>query len=633
MQLFVYAVTLLAFLFSALPAFAQAGAGPQGLYFPGPSGIGGGSEIFTNLRAGPGSISITGGSMNGSDQISGVNVNGVINVSSYGAVGDGVTDDITAINNAMAACGNYMIVTGISGRRYAVSHPIHVPTRCEARDFHFVQIAGTWTTLECAATTACGVIQQTTANQNSTILRNIVIDGMGTQANNDSCVLMSQLPTGLVIDGVTANNCDKDGILVDSSQHFSIRNNRINNSQTNAIGVDNDFSSSTDFTIVNNEVNGVASPSPSEDGIFVALTPIPTGAASVVRGSSRFLIANNTVRNAPDVGIEVGGVGNQGVQNTQFAVTGNTVVADTVTTNTGIFLRNAGNATVTGNTIVNTGRVGNDQTGAIAIGALEGYVSDVSIVGNTMTGMVSGSGIYFGEGSDLAGNAYTALRIVMADNTITFPFTYTSPGGGGGISVGLFGNADPPGYDITITGNVVNGYLSQGIGAVGRTYAQPLWGVTVTGNSVRAGATTRNPVGIYLAQCAQCTATGNNVMDNGGTTGTGIALGNDNNALVNGNNMVNNTTNYTNVGGNTFNYTTDVVSMGLAVGPPAGTGNTTMVIDGTGTMYPAASPFASLGTPINGAMRYCTDCTIANPCAAGGGGAIAKRLGGAWVCN
>jgi hypothetical protein len=35
----------------------------------------------------------------------------------------------------------------------------------------------------------------------------------------------------------------------------------------------------------------------------------------------------------------------------------------------------------------------------------------------------------------------------------------------------------------------------------------------------------------------------------------------------------------------------------------------------------------------NGMMLYCSDCTIANPCAGSGTGALAKRLNGAWVCN
>jgi hypothetical protein len=48
----------------------------------------------------------------------------------------------------------------------------------------------------------------------------------------------------------------------------------------------------------------------------------------------------------------------------------------------------------------------------------------------------------------------------------------------------------------------------------------------------------------------------------------------------------------------------------------------------------AATTFANLpGTPVNGMMTYCSDCTIANPCAASGTGAFARRLNGVWVCN
>lgn len=42
---------------------------------------------------------------------------------------------------------------------------------------------------------------------------------------------------------------------------------------------------------------------------------------------------------------------------------------------------------------------------------------------------------------------------------------------------------------------------------------------------------------------------------------------------------------------------------------------------------------ANLGAATNGCIIYCSDCTIASPCAAGGTGAIAKRLNGVWVCN
>lgn len=45
--------------------------------------------------------------------------------------------------------------------------------------------------------------------------------------------------------------------------------------------------------------------------------------------------------------------------------------------------------------------------------------------------------------------------------------------------------------------------------------------------------------------------------------------------------------------------------------------------------------FANIATVLSadGMVGYCSDCTIANPCAGGGNGAIAKRLNGQQVCN
>lgn len=47
----------------------------------------------------------------------------------------------------------------------------------------------------------------------------------------------------------------------------------------------------------------------------------------------------------------------------------------------------------------------------------------------------------------------------------------------------------------------------------------------------------------------------------------------------------------------------------------------------------STTAFAALGTPGNGTFLYCSDCTIASPCAGAGTGAFAKRLNGIWVCN
>jgi len=43
--------------------------------------------------------------------------------------------------------------------------------------------------------------------------------------------------------------------------------------------------------------------------------------------------------------------------------------------------------------------------------------------------------------------------------------------------------------------------------------------------------------------------------------------------------------------------------------------------------------FTTLPPAVNGQLRFCSDCAVANPCAGGGTGALAKGLNGAWVCN
>lgn len=53
----------------------------------------------------------------------------------------------------------------------------------------------------------------------------------------------------------------------------------------------------------------------------------------------------------------------------------------------------------------------------------------------------------------------------------------------------------------------------------------------------------------------------------------------------------------------------------------------------TGLPLIGSVAFASLGTPANGNMVFCTDCTKATPCAGSGNGALAKRLNGAWDCD
>jgi hypothetical protein len=70
---------------------------------------------------------------------------------------------------------------------------------------------------------------------------------------------------------------------------------------------------------------------------------------------------------------------------------------------------------------------------------------------------------------------------------------------------------------------------------------------------------------------------------------------------------------------------------------PTGAGGGPTMFNSTGLyapqMFLEPRPFSSLGTPTNGMIIYCSDCTITNPCAGGGTGAFAKGLHGVWVCN
>jgi hypothetical protein len=71
-------------------------------------------------------------------------------------------------------------------------------------------------------------------------------------------------------------------------------------------------------------------------------------------------------------------------------------------------------------------------------------------------------------------------------------------------------------------------------------------------------------------------------------------------------------------------------SAGGAVDPDS---RAMMTLSYDGTLRLGAWTFSRLGAAPNGAIRFCADCTLANPCGPGGTGAIAKRLSDAWNCN
>lgn len=131
---------------------AGGSGGGGGQTFPPASNLSMGNHSFTNLGALTGSLSgagfglsdfsllsdsstglaINGGiyglNTSGSDIIKGFNINGVYNAQSYGAVGDGSTDDTLAIRNAInAGCGSggaVYLPASPTGAGYKITYPL-----------------------------------------------------------------------------------------------------------------------------------------------------------------------------------------------------------------------------------------------------------------------------------------------------------------------------------------------------------------------------------------------------------------------------------------------------------------------------------------------------------------------------
>lgn len=89
--------------------------------------------------------------------------------------------------------------------------------------------------------------------------------------------------------------------------------------------------------------------------------------------------------------------------------------------------------------------------------------------------------------------------------------------------------------------------------------------------------------------------------------------------------------------GNTLSIGTEFGGTGAARGINIQTGGATrlQITGGQNALRYIGFTFANIGTHMvnNGDVGYCSDCTIANPCAGAGTGAIAKRLNGVNVCN
>jgi hypothetical protein len=77
-----------------------------------------------------------------------------------------------------------------------------------------------------------------------------------------------------------------------------------------------------------------------------------------------------------------------------------------------------------------------------------------------------------------------------------------------------------------------------------------------------------------------------------------------------------------------------LLSSGSEMLSVSGTGGSiNAAVTASAPIYLYSVAFASFQAFGNGAVIYCTDCTVASPCAGGGTGAVAKRINSTWVCN
>ena len=152
----------------------------------------------------------------------------IVSVADYGAVGDGVTDDTSAINSAISATGAYGKVVFTPGKTYSVSNPLVVT-------LNGIILDGQGATVKCTATTTAGIF---VLAANYILLQNFTIDG-------NNCATVNGVSIRGIHNKVTNNiilNTGTQSILVDgnySSEYAVLSFNYISGCLYNALGMNN----------------------------------------------------------------------------------------------------------------------------------------------------------------------------------------------------------------------------------------------------------------------------------------------------------------------------------------------------------------------------------------------------------
>lgn len=171
-----------------------------------------------------------------------------VSVTAYGAVGNGTTDDTTAINNALAACPAGGVVWLAPGLTYATSAPITIPPQVTLQGFHGAHLD----TLQhpqikpLASFTGAAVIlmvDQATGGysitSNEQRIRGVTIDCSNLTGSTIDGIQAQGLVHGVYLDDVAIRSAPSHGIAVvsnGSGSAYSWRGTRVRVISSGGIG-------------------------------------------------------------------------------------------------------------------------------------------------------------------------------------------------------------------------------------------------------------------------------------------------------------------------------------------------------------------------------------------------------------
>jgi hypothetical protein len=422
-----------------------------------------------------------------------------------------------------------------------------------------------------------GMNSDAIAMSSDSVLYGCKIDGNGGSFATGKNVIISGITKALVAKNELVNSAEQ-GIYSLGSTDVQIVGNKVSGSLANGIQITNGGSN---VVISQNIVNCAGGVVNQSDCIIVVAEATP----SAGNGPSDIAITGNVLAaGATDFCVEIGNFAGLSDPN-NIAVSGNTckLVADAA--NGGFSVSIADVVSISGNSFYSNG-----HTSGVAAFECAGC-TQVDFTANVAE--VKGTGFLISQND---------LDIGILNNVIrTDSSTIT---------------------DWCV--NVENAVVSDAIARVG-----------IKGNKCMVLTAGSNGIQVQCnatgTTCSDISITGNDVVGNSNASGIGIQLDQATGTLTRAQLQNNNVANWL-VGFN-FNAAANVAFIGNYannVGGLLGGG-----VPGTGFKGDDVNgfTFSQLGSFSNGSRLYCSNCTIASPCAGAGTGAIAKRLAGVWVCN